>query len=276
MSVTYNEHTIDSELGDDIVDTSIVATRHTEITQLLLPSRIVTHHPKAGLNPLVDLTGYLFSLLGKLKPLKSYRNRSKLQKELIHEINVFYDAIKTHGYNAEYMIVCRYVLCAAFDDILMDTAWGGQGKWKNYSLLAAFNQDVDHHEKFFAILERALKEPAYYIDLMELMYICLSMGYRGSYRATEHNQFQLEQITNTLYKHIRAFRGGFSKTLSPTPLRFSRMMIKRTIELRYSLLIILGITTCVVLMIFIGLGYLMDTISNEAYRNITHIQNSAS
>jgi type VI secretion system protein ImpK len=273
MSVTYNDQSI---VSDDKDDTAIVTAAHADSTALLLPSRIITHHPKAGLNPLVDLTGYMFSLLGKLKHLNAYKNPAQLQKELIQEINVFYDAIKTHNYNAEYIVVCRYILCATFDDILANTPWGGQGVWDNYSLLSAHNQDIDHHEKFFAILERALKEPAYYIDLMELMYISLSMGYKGSYRSTEHSQYQLEQITNTLYKHIRAYRGGFSKTLSPTPLRFSRMMIKRTMELRYSLLIITGVTICIVMTIFIGLGYLMDKISNEAYRNITHIQNPTS
>lgn len=276
MSVTHNEQTLDGELGEDIADNAIVPSSPSESTPLLLPGKIVSHHPKAGINAMVDVAGYLFSLLGKLKQLKSYRNPGRLQKELLQEINTFHEAIKAHGYNAEYIVVCRYVLCATFDDILANTNWGGQGQWESYSLLAAYNQDIEHHEKFFTILERAIKEPAYYIDLMEFMYICLSMGYKGSYRATEHNQYQLEQITNNLYKHIRSFRGGFSKTLSPTPLRFSRMLVKKTIQLRYSLLIILGATACIIMTIFIGLGYLMDTMSNEAYRNITHIQRTVS
>lgn len=241
---------------------------------LLLPSRIVTHNTKAGLNPLVDAAGYLFSILGKLKHAKSWRQLGKLQTELIQEINLFQETAKHHGYNPEYVIVCRYVLCAVIDDIIANTAWGGQGQWDSYSLLAAFNQDTQHQDKFFSIMERAIKEPALYIDLMELMYIALSMGYKGQYRATEHSQYQLEQITNSLYKHIRAYRGSFNKTLSPTPLKTNKSAAKSAPESSSSLLYIFFVTACVIMTIFISLGYLMDVISNEAYEHITQIQNA--
>src|SRR3990167_5624837 len=111
MSVINNEHTLDSDLGEDIADKAIVASSQSESTALLLPGRIITHHPKAGLNAMVDVAGYLFSMLGKLKQLTSYRNLGRLQKELLQEINTFYEAIKSHGYNAEYIVVCRYILC---------------------------------------------------------------------------------------------------------------------------------------------------------------------
>ena len=243
---------------------------------LLLPSRIVSHHPKAGLNPLVDAAGYIFSILGKLKHAKSYRQLNKLQTELVQEVNLFQETAKHHNYNSEYIIVCRYVVCAIIDDIISNTAWGAHGQWDSYSLLAAFNQDTQHQDKFFTIMERAIKEPALYTDLMELMYIALSMGYKGQYRATEHSQYQLEQITNSLYKHIRAYRGSFSKTLSPTPLKANKSTPRPAPENRSSLLFIFFVTACVVMTIFVSLGYLMDVISNEAYEHITQIQNAVS
>lgn len=218
----------------------------------------------------------IFSVLGKLKHAKSYRQLSKLQTELVQEVNLFQEAAKHHGYNSEYIVVCRYVLCAVIDDIISNTAWGAQGQWDSYSLLASFNQDTQHQDKFFSIMERAIKDPALYIDLMELMYISLSLGYKGQYRATEHSQYQLEQITNNLYKHIRAYRGSFSKTLSPTPLKTHKSTVKTATGSSISPLFIFFVTACVVMTIFVSLGYLMDVISNEAYKNISQIQNSVS
>lgn len=237
----------------------------------LVPNRISTHNPKAGLNPLVDAAGYLLSVIGKLKQAKTYRQLNKLQKELIHEINLFNENAKNRGYNTEYLVVCRYVLCATFDDILCNLSWGAQGQWETYSLLTAFNQDVQHQDKFFTILERAIKEPAHYIDLMELMYICLSIGYKGQYRSTEHSQYQLEQIINNLYKHIRAHRGSFSKILSPMPLKSSRMNANGTRKPSLSMLFIFSITACIIMAIFVSLGYIMDVISNEAYQHVAQI-----
>lgn len=237
---------------------------------LLVLSRTISHTPKAGLNPLVDAASYLFSILGKVKNLTAYRQLNKLQEELILEINTFQESVKNHGYNLEYIVVCRYIICATLDDIILNTQWGSQ--WDNYSLLAAFNQDLHHQDKFFSIMERTLKEPATYIDLMELMYICLSMGYKGQYRATEHNQYQLDQITNNLYKHIRAYRGSFSKTLSPAPIKITKKSLKVASKKNVSLPFIFIVTACVIMTIFVSLGYLMDVISNEAYSNISEIK----
>jgi type VI protein secretion system component VasF len=97
------------------------------------------------------------------------------------------------------------------------------------------------------------------------------MGYKGQYRGTEHSQYQLEQITNNLYKHIRAFRGTISKTLSPTPIKTPKVTYKTTKPTNFSILYIFLMTACMIMIIFIGLDYLMDVISNEAYKNINQI-----
>lgn len=238
---------------------------------LLLPQRLIMHNPQAGINPLVDAAAYLLSIAGKLRQVKNYRQLKKLHQELVHELNVLQETIQTQGYNPEYVAVCRYILCATFNDIIENTAWGGQGGWKNYCLLTAFNQDTQHHEKFFAILDRAAKDPAQYIDLMELIYLCLSLGYKGQYRATEHSQYQLEQITHHLYQHIRAYRGNISKTLSPTlKLSYKRRAVKQ--QKPTPLLLIFLLTTCIIMAIFISLSYIMDVISNEAYKSTAEVK----
>lgn len=252
-----------------------IALSKKKSTTTHLSKRAITHNPKAGLNPLVDAASYLFSIIGELKHTSAYRQLNQLQKELIHEINHFQEMINHQGYNAEYTVICRYVLCATLDDVIANTPWGGQGQWDSYSLLSAFNQDTQHQSKFFTILERALKEPTLYIDLMEFIYICLSMGYKGQYRSTEHSQYQLEQITNNLYKHIRSYRGNFSKALSPVPLKTPKLTAKAALQNSTSLLFIFFVTACVMMTIFIGLDYLMDVISNEAYKNITQIKTTA-
>lgn len=240
----------------------------------VLSGNTISHTANTGLNPLVDAASYLFSVLGKLKQLNSYRQLQKLQKELIQEISVFQETIQRQSYNAEYAVVCRYILCATFDDIISNTIWGAQGEWENFSLLSAFNQDTQHQNKFFTILERAIKDPAQYIDLMEFIYICLSMGYKGQYRATEHSHYQLEQITNNLYKHIRAHRGSFSKLLSPMPAKPVKSAKIRLPGSKSSPLFIFFVTACLIMIIFVSLGYLMDVISNEAYQHVAQIQTS--
>lgn len=270
MSST-SKHTISSEsLASHLTFPAAPSVKIKALkSSLLLPSRLIQHHPKSGINGIVDAASNLFTIMGKLRQAKNWRQPAKLQTELIQEINIFFETIKNQKYSAEYVVVCRYVICAALDDIIYNTSWGKRGQWEQYALLSAYNQDTQTHDKFFGIMERAIKEPAIYIDLMELMYLCLSMGYKGQY-AGQHDQ--LEQITNHLYKHIRAWRGHFSKTLSLT----ASPTAKKTAGPRTSLSLVFFSTACIILTIFIALGYTMDIIANDAYQNLATMESSRS
>ncbi|MHB1946877.1 MAG: type IVB secretion system protein IcmH/DotU [Gammaproteobacteria bacterium] len=251
-------------------DTAIAHKKSS--SQQLLTNKFITHQTKSGLNPLVDAAAYLFSVIGKLKLLKSYRHLSNLQKELTQEINHFQDTAKAQGYSSEYIIVSRYALCATLDDVIANTSWGGQGQWDSYCLLNVFNQDSVSHDRFFIILERIIKDPAQYIDVMELMYICLSLGFKGNYRTTEFGSNQLEQITNALYKRIRIQRGDYNNSLAPYAIK--PIQASKSVNTGIPLWLVTLITAAIILVIFLGLGYMLDTISNQAYQELMHIGKS--
>lgn len=197
------------------------------ITQQLLTAKVTMHRPEAGLNPLVDAAAAVFSTMGRLKHLKFCHDLSDLQHTLVQEIEGYLETVQAYNqsdaYLSEYIPITCYALCATLDDVIATTPWGGQGKWNNFSLVAAFNQEPLSQKSFFIILERLVRDPDIYIDVMEFMYICLSLGFKCHFNtsAAEFDHEQLEQITNSLYKRIRSYRGNFSKTLSPYSVRAS-------------------------------------------------------
>jgi len=213
-----------SEPQNLIPQSSINAITHPNpTTQLLLCSKVIVHRPEAGLNPIVDAAAHLFSVMGRLKHLKTHQHLDKLQKELMQDIEDFIETIQSYNYNADYMpeylLVTRYALCVTLDDIIMSTPWGGLGRWSKHNLVAAFEQEPLSHQNFLIILERMVRDPDIYIDLMEFMYICLSLGFKCHYNSSQFDHEQLEHISNALYKRIRAYRGNFSKILSPFAVR---------------------------------------------------------
>lgn len=233
----------------------------------MLANRLITHHPDSGFNPLVDRAAYLFTLIARIKHIKWDRQLKKLQKDLNLAFKTFEQTSAQLGYPHEQIVICRYALSATIDDLIAATVWHKQ--WmKNLSTIQG-----PREETFFTILTRLSKNPSQFIDILELMYLCLSLGYKGPYRNISNGPIQLEQITDRLYKHIRRFRGNTSKTLSPFP-----MKAKRTLQImprqQFSPLFIFLVTTCMILTIFIGLSYLTDVISNEAYQHITAMQKS--
>ena len=251
---------LQTEGSDSAVQTLANALSHPNpTTQLLLTSKIRMHKPEAGLNPLVDAAAAVFSTMGRLKHVKSCWNLAELHAELVQEIEYYREAVAVYHqdeqYLAEYIPITCYALCATLDDVISSTPWGGQGKWKKYSLVVAFNQEPLSQKSFFIILERLVRDPAIYIDVMEFMYICLSLGFKCHFNtnSAEFDYEQLEQITNSLYKRIRSHRGNFSKVLSPFPVKPAGSMQEDS-WLDRTPVWMLGIVGCALLMIFISTG----------------------
>lgn len=204
-----------------------ITTMHP-ITQLFLAKKSTQHRPEAGLNPLVDAAAYLFSLMGKLRKFKNCPNLNELHEELAQAIDYFQETMQLTHYRDEhldeYLPISCYALCVTFDDIISSMPWGDQGKWDAYSLVPSFNAETLSPESFLIILERLVRDPIVYIDVIEFLYICFSLGFR--HHAKEFSVEQFEQIINSLYERIRAHRGHSSRILSPSAITRSNITIK--------------------------------------------------
>lgn len=238
--------------------------------QLISRNKFISHHPTAGINPLVDAAGQLFSMMGKLKRFSFHHHLNNLHIELISDLKNFEHLARAQGYSAEYILVSRYTLCSTLDDVISTTPWGNEGRWNEFSLLSTLNHESTASGQFFIVLEQIVKNPNQYIDLLEFIYICFSLGFKGGYRASEITHNQLEQICNILYKHIRAHYGSFNKTLSPFPIRPiapDRSPTKTPAGLT------LVTTFIIIFSIFISLAFLLEIFSNKPFQALAQIGN---
>ncbi|MCB1828186.1 MAG: type IVB secretion system protein IcmH/DotU, partial [Coxiellaceae bacterium] len=85
--------------------------------------------------------------------------------------------------------------------------------WQMPSLLQGFHGDLSGGEQFYRLLERSQANPTAFIDLLELFYLCLALGYQGKYGKDEQGYIIRENIINKLYHSIRQERGDFSKNI---------------------------------------------------------------
>ena len=116
------------------------------------------------------------------------------------------DRLRTAAVSREDALVARYVLCTFVDTAVLNTPWGSQSDWASQSLLVMFHKEVSGGEKFFEILDRVRGNPARYIDLIELIFVCLALGYEGMYRHDPSGQSRLGELQHDLYRVIRDHR----------------------------------------------------------------------
>ena len=118
------------------------------------------------------------------------------------------------GYDDEQLGAARYCLCTFIDEAISGTPWGA-GVWGVRSLLVTFHNEASGGERFFLILQRLAQNPAANVDVLELIYVMLCLGFEGRYRLIDGGRSQLDTIRERLEQMIRAQRGAFERALSP-------------------------------------------------------------
>lgn len=169
-----------------------------------------------GLNPVERAASPLIALLGKLFHTGNHVDPKGLRDRVIQEIRVFETNARMAGVSSENIFVARYVLCTAIDEAVLNTPWGSRSSWGNESLLVTFHKEASGGVRFFQLLNRMSQDPAGNLDLLELMYICLMMGFEGKYRLDDAGVTHLEEVKDQLYRTIRQQRGDIERSLSPS------------------------------------------------------------
>ena len=159
-----------------------------------------------GLNPLVQAASPLLLLAGRLRGSLSPVDVAGLRKHALDEVRRFEEQARQSGVQNDMVMAARYALCAGLDEAVLSTPWGGQSEWAQNPLLVALHHEAWGGEKFFDVLDRVSRDPAKYVDLMELQYLCLAFGFAGKYQVKDRGHEQLADVQHALYRRIRTLR----------------------------------------------------------------------
>jgi type VI secretion system protein ImpK len=183
-----------------------------------------------GLSALLAAATPLILLAGRLRGSRQAADVPGLRRQALEEIRRFEDRATRAGVPADLIVAARYALCATLDEAVLATPWGGQSEWSQQTLRVTLHGETWGGEKYFDMLLRTWDQPARFIDLMELQYLCLAMGFGGKYQVQKDGSAQLADIQNQLYRRIRQHRGAAAPALS---LRWQGEQNRRTPQLRW-------------------------------------------
>lgn len=160
-----------------------------------------------GLNPLIQAASPLLILIGRLRGATQSADIGTLRRQALDEVRRFEERARSNSVANEIALAARYALCAALDEAVLSTPWGAQSEWAQQTLLVALHREAWGGEKFFEMLERISQDPKRHIDLMELQYLCIAMGFAGKFQVLDRGQARLAEIQHDLYRRIREYRG---------------------------------------------------------------------
>lgn len=132
---------------------------------------------------------------------------SQLQYDLQQSMKTLVVRATQEGYSNEVVLMARYILCATLDETLLHHSQLAVETWQPYCLLNNFPVEQLSQEQFFPALEVLREDPKRHIDILELIYLCFNLGFRGSYRTLPQEQTQLTQWKDEIFQLIKKQRG---------------------------------------------------------------------
>ena len=199
-------------------DATLVAPQTSKATPRVAPRmralEVADVGPSFG-TPLLDAAAPLLQLLARLRNTLTPPQAGDLHDRTVREIRAFEQRADAAGITAEMLRPAHYALCASLDDVVLNTPWGSTGEWNSRSLVSTFHHEVHSGERFFDLLATMRNSPAKFLPVIELMYLCLSLGFMGRYRLSPRGPAEIDSLREDVYAAIASARPRAEADLSP-------------------------------------------------------------
>ncbi|MEX0337401.1 MAG: type VI secretion system protein TssL, long form [Arenibacterium sp.] len=209
-----------------------------------------------GMNQLTACASTLFSLISRIRNRAQHMDPDKLRQNVVSEVREFENRALQAGIAAQTVKVARYALCATLDDVVLNTPWGGQSSWGLQSMVGTFHRETVGGDRFYDLLARLEKEPGNNIDMLEFLYMCMSLGFEGRLRIEQGGPEKHMQIRAALARIIRGQRGALERDLSPSWEGLKKPF--KALSAWRLLWITAGIVGLILTTQFVSLGYLLS------------------
>ncbi|WP_241202218.1 type VI secretion system protein TssL, long form [Caballeronia sp. SBC1] len=172
-------------------------------------------------NPLLEASRVLLRALADMPDtLESQSAVEALRVALEQEVRIFQSLCEQANIRRDHMLGARYCLCTALDEAAMQTTWASDGKsslgkWNTDGLATTFHEDRNGGDKVYYLIGRLMTEPKEHLDLLEVIYRVLSLGFEGRYRHITDGRRQHDAVRQRLYTEIMSQRGPVPVPLSP-------------------------------------------------------------
>lgn len=235
---------------------------------------------RAASNPLLEAVRPLLRALADMQEVLDPERIDVLHRLLSREVESFQSVCNSAQIRHEHVVGASYALCTALDERAHSTRWGaaarnhGAGVWAGRQLAVVFHDDARGGDKVFLLIGRLVAAPDEHIDLIEVLYFVLGLGFEGRYGAAANGRRQIETVRHRLHALLVASRAEVPHALSPRSPGASGM---RSRGLRLPPPWLTGLAVVLVLLLVLGVcKYRLLQLEADAIRRISAIGTAGS
>ncbi|PQJ69882.1 flagellar motor protein [Vibrio jasicida] len=244
------------------VDSTVVISKSPEIVN---NDSVVAF----GLNPILAEANGILSMVGQIRSTASHSDVLFLKETLAQKLRDYENRLRQHNVELETIDTARYCLCCSIDEAVLNTHWGSQSTWSHDSLLSSFYSSSQGGEAFFKHLDKALSQPESQLDLLELMYVCLSLGFVGQYRLEKNGLENHRRLRKQIMSILKSYGRGTAKEMSANIDK--RTLTGSQMSERAPLWVVCSVTSAILVCVFMYLSYDLNSASNRTFSNLVNL-----
>lgn len=201
----------------------------------------------------------------------------KLKVVLSDGLTKFTIRCQQDGVSDKVLKSAQYIICSFIDEAILASSYGQRIRWSQQSMLSTnFNESLGG-ETFFKIRLFCLDNIAEYIEVFELSYMCMCLGFKGQYANKANGELMLERLKRESYDVICQYREIHDDIVLSKSWQ-SDYEPKIPIKHKYSFSIFFGVTLFVLAITYGGLSFFMHQTEAPVLKDIqqtkTQLENS--
>lgn len=166
-----------------------------------------------NINPIIDAATPLLGMILRIQDLSApISDPEYLYRQIVTDIQSIEQQLEINGYEPGSIVTFRYVLCSFIDECIMSSEASLAKFWSHKSLLIHFHNEGWGGERVFQITERLMNEPKRYKDMLEFIYLCFGLGFRGRYKVQNPNSDEFERLFRRLNTLLTSLNGEPAST----------------------------------------------------------------
>lgn len=211
---------------------------------------------QSGINPLINAAQPVIALFNRIANSVNAPVLSDLIKNLHHELHAFETRARAYEYSAEASLIGRYLLTVTLYHKVLQTSWGANDKRAQTTLTQLIPSQNRNEQNVLSLIHKLSDDEsaAAHIDLLELAYCCLSLGFPGTDRSAVDLQHYSQELQR-LYDVIRKQRPNFSKSLHLSPADLATQeFAKKPIAMKW----VISLAAVILLSLYTGFNYMLN------------------
>lgn len=159
----------------------------------------------------------LLGVLPRLRTLTTLADPAALRTQLLQRAAAFEAEATAAGLSSAHLAAARCLLCSFVDETIAASPWGAQGVWSAHALAPTPAGAPGATPDPLDLLQQVQDDPVAQAPLIELFYVCVTLGFEGRLRNVPHGVMELDALAARLHALLPTRRGraGAPRTLSP-------------------------------------------------------------